>query len=225
MRELSRKLLTITFLPQTHQFCAKLVHMYASKTTYLEVQINAYYMKWIRTTKSLTAVQAYNLVEGKITRETLRYHPVQQSARLNCNGEQRVFFIDLRGVRSNQFTIRNEYGFQEASIQVENNDPNKESGIILYEQHKIEFSFFHNRPVSELVIYDLGGIKPMATCSLHMDLDANEAPLFINKSFRGLYASLIWGLYWCTISAGNEPIADPYLKGSLLPGLIPVFEN
>ncbi len=181
-------------------------------------------MKWIRITKSLTAVQAYNLVEGKVIRETLRYHPVQQSARLNCNGEQRVFFIDLRGARSNQFTIRNEYGFHEASIQVENGDPNKESGVILYEQHRIEFSFFHNKPVSELVIYDLGGLKPMAACSLHMDLEGNEAPLFINKSFRGLYASLIWSLYWWLISGSNET-AGHYVKAALVPGRIPVLAD
>lgn len=99
-------------------------------------------MKWIRITKSLTAVQVYNLVEGKTTREILRCHAVQQSVRLNCNGEQRVFFIDLRGMRSSQFTIRNEYGFHEASIQVDNGDPVKKSGVIAYDQHKIDLVSF-----------------------------------------------------------------------------------
>lgn len=218
------KLLTITCLLQTPQFCDKQVHLLASKSTYLQPASTSANMKWIRITQSLTAVQAYNLVEGRITRETLRYHPLQQSARLNCNGEQRVFFIDLHGLRNNQFTIRNEYGFHEASIQVENGDPNKESGIILYKQHKIEFSFFHNQPVSELVIYDLGGIKPMAACSLHMELEENKAPLFINKSFRGLYASLIWSLYWWLISSSNEA-AGHYVKAALVHDSIPVLAD
>jgi hypothetical protein len=182
-------------------------------------------MKWIQLTKSYSAVQAYNLVEGKFILETLRYHPVQQSARLNCNGEQRVFFIEPQGFRNSQFTIKNEYGFSEGRIHIDSTGANQESGVLEYEQQKIQFTFSHNKAVSELVIYKQDGIKPMAVCGLQMDLDENEQPMFINKSLRGLYASLAWSLYWRLITAAKTMVADDYLKAVLSPVNIPSFQS
>ena len=183
-------------------------------------------MKWIRLTKSHSPVQAYNLVEGKFILETLRYHPVQQSVRLNCNGQQRVFFIEPQGFRNSQFTVKNEYGFYEGKIHVDSNGKNEESAIIEYEENKIQFTFFRNKPVAELVIYKQDGIKPMAVCSLQMDLDENDTPLFINKSFGGLYASLIWSLYWCLATAAkdNTSIVDNYLRPALMTTHSPVLQ-
>jgi hypothetical protein len=183
-------------------------------------------MKWIRFTKSQSAVQAYNLVEGKLTLETLRYHPVQRSVRLNCGGQQRVFFIEPQGFRNSQFTIKNEYGFYEGRIHIDSTGANQESGVLEYEQQKIQFTFSHNKAVSELVIYKQDGIKPMAVCGLQMDLDENDTPLFINKSFGGLYASLIWSLYWCLATATDEntPAVDNYLRPALKTTNSPVLE-
>ena len=172
-------------------------------------------MKWIRLTKSYTAVQVYNLVEGKLTLETLRYHPVQQSVRLNCGGQQRVFFIEPHGFRNSQFTIKNEYGFYEGKIHVDSNGNNEEAGSIEHEAHKIQFTFSHNKAVSELALYKQDGLKPIAVCSLQMEADEKEMPLFINKSFSGLYASLIWSLYWWLVTDANNISAGNYLKTSL----------
>ena len=53
-----------------------------------------------------------------------------------------------------------------------------------------------------------GDAAAMERC-LHPDLTARLLqlepeeqghPIYINKSFRGLYAGLIWGLHWCLVS-------------------------
>jgi len=157
-------------------------------------------MKWIRLTKSYSAVQVYNLVESKTIKGIMRYHPVQQSVRLSCNGSQRVFFIEMHGFRNSQFSIKNEYGFCEGKIHIDNAGHNEETGLIEYRQQKIQFTFFHNRPVSELVVYGQDGIKPAAVCGLQLEPEEQGHPIYINKSFRGLYAGLIWGLHWCLVS-------------------------
>lgn len=161
-------------------------------------------MNWIRLTKNDSAVQVYNLLEGKITREVLRYHPLQQSARLNCNGLQRVFFVEPQGFRNTQFTIKNEYGFYEGKISISDITTTEEAGWIEYEQHKIQFTFFHNSAASELVIYKSDGLRPLAVCGLATDADEKTAPLFINKSFHALYAGLVWSFYWYLVSNGEN---------------------
>jgi len=48
-----------------------------------------------------------------------------------------------------------------------------------------------------------------------MDPDESGAPLYINRSFQGLYASLIWSLYWYLLT---EP--ETIVPGSSLPNTI-----
>ena len=157
-------------------------------------------MKWLRVTKTLSAIQVYNLVDNNITKASIRYHPAQQSIRFYCSELQRVFFVDTHHYRNNIFGIKNEYGFLEAKIQLTNEAGTQESGVIEYKNQRIEFTFFHNNRMSELVIYREDGIKPLEMCTIEIDEKPGETALFINKSSQGLYASLIWGLYWhCTI--------------------------
>jgi hypothetical protein len=183
------------------------------------MQTNSACMKWIRLTKPVAAVQVYNLVQSKIIKETLRYHPQQQSARLNCNGQQRLFFIEPQGFRTTHFVIKNEYGFHEAGIHIGYTSLKEESGIIEYEQQKIQFTFFHDKLVSELVIYKQDGLKPIAVCELQLDMDEKEIPLFTNKSFHGLYASLIWSLYWWLITDRDRVATEIFSKA------VPVAAN
>lgn len=182
-------------------------------------------MKWIRLTKPAAEVQAYNLVQSKIIKETLRYHPQQQSARLNCNGQQRLFFIEPQGLRNTQFVIKNEYGFYEAKIGVGYTSPKEESGVIEYEQQKIQFTFFHDKLVSELVIYKQDGLKPIAVCDLQMSMDEKEIPLFVNKSVQGLYASLTWSLYWWLITDADRTATESFAKTVIVAANSPVLVN
>ena len=68
-------------------------------------------MKWLLVSKQSASLQVFHLMEGNIVKEKLLYNPSQQSARISCQGKQRLFFIEQRGFSNSHSIIKNEYGF------------------------------------------------------------------------------------------------------------------
>ncbi len=156
-------------------------------------------MNWNRISNNNSEVQVYSLEEENGISETLRYYPLQESIRLNCNGEQRVFFVELHGFRNNEYRIKNEYGFYEGKIHIEIQSIHKESGYLESKGNKIQFSFSQDNSGSEIIINRPASPLPLAICDVSIALSpSNETT---SKSNFPLYASLIWGLYWRLLSS------------------------
>jgi hypothetical protein len=163
-------------------------------------------MKWISLSKSNADVRVFNMVEANKVKEVLKYNPLQQSLRLSSIERQRVFFIQQAGFRHNHFIFKNEYGFDTGRIFVDT--ANDDSGIIEYEQTKMQYALVYN-PSLEMVIYEADGLTPMAVCELQQENNRQIAFSLNNKETFFGYACLLWGLCWYTCStAGNETTAD-----------------
>jgi hypothetical protein len=156
-------------------------------------------MNWSRLSNNNSEVQVYLLEEGSEVSETLRYYPLQESIRLNLNGEQRVFFIELHGFRNNEFRIKNEYGFVEGKIHIESQSIHKESGYIESNGNKINFSFSQDAASSEIIINRPASPLALAICDISLALNLSDGTT--NKSNFPLYACFIWGLYWRLLSS------------------------
>jgi hypothetical protein len=151
-------------------------------------------MNWSRLSNNNSEVQVYRLEEENGISATLRYYPLQESIRLNCNGEQRVFFVELHGFRNNEFRIKNEYGFFEGKIHIESQSIHKESGYIESNGNRIQFSFSQDNSGSEIIINRPASPLPLAICDVSIAFNPSNG--ITSKTNFPLYASLIWGLYW-----------------------------
>jgi hypothetical protein len=151
------------------------------------------FMKWTLISNPVSALHVFNLMEGNTVKEVLRYHPLQQSVRITCQGDQRLFFIEQAAFRNNHFIFKNEYGFDIGKLSIEN--LHNDGGIIEIEEKK-----FHYRLVtdnfSELVIYEHDGVHPLVTCSFIKATDGRKPVLHNNKETLHEYAGLLLGLCW-----------------------------
>ena len=167
-------------------------------------------MKWIAISKSNASVRQFNLVEGNLINAELRYNPLQQSIRLSSNDGQRVFFIKQAGLRNSNFVFKNEYGFNAGKIYAENSTG--ETGMIEYEETRIQYSLHHSL-VSEMVIYEPDGLKPIAVCGLQQLPDEQKNVSLNNKELGYEKACLLWALNWYLINHAAKEIKADYEKG------------
>jgi hypothetical protein len=154
-------------------------------------------MKWILISHPSAAVRVFNLIEGDTILEVMRYNPSQQSARISCQGRQRLFFIEQSGFRNNHLIFKNEYGFATGKFFFDNRlNP---GGTIEIEEKKLHYTLISN-PAQELVIYEQDSLKPLAACSLKTAGDGQVAvPYNNNKETIHEYACLLLGLCWYSL--------------------------
>ena len=156
-------------------------------------------MKWISLSKSNAGVRVFNLIEDTKVKEVMRYNPLQQSLRLSSAENQRVFFIAQSGFRHNHFTFENEYGFEAGRIYFDA-ATNNDSGIIEFEENKLQYSLVYN-PLLELVIYATDGLTPLSVCELQPG--GEEQINFSSDAKETLfgYACLLWAQSWHLLNA------------------------
>jgi hypothetical protein len=156
-------------------------------------------MKWTLISHPASALLVFNLMEGNIVKEVLRYHPLQQSARISCQGGQRLFFIEGRG---NHFIYKNEYGFDIGKLSFEH--LHHEGGTIEIEEKK-----FHYGPATgnsaELVIHEHDRLQPFVSCDFFQTTGKRESLLRTSRQTLHEYAGLLLGLCWYLFNpAGKE---------------------
>jgi hypothetical protein len=150
-------------------------------------------MKWIMISKPTDTVHVFNLMDQDTIKEVLRYNPSQQSARINNQQRQRLFFIEQPGFKNNHFVFKNEYGFDTGRLSFDSR--NNKTGILEMEERKIYFTLSGDT-TAEIVLYEENGLQPLLTCFLQHALD--------KKDILYAYASIILGLCWYQFGAPHE---------------------
>jgi len=168
-------------------------------------------MKWTLISNPSSTVQVFNLIEENMVKEIVRYNPLQQSARIMCKNEQRVFFVEKAGFNNHHFNFKNEYGFTIGRLSVE--EPDTEGGSIEIGEKKFHYRQLAN-PVTELVIYEHTHIQPLVTCGFIKSPEVPNPFSHTNKKTIHQYASLLLALCWYFVnsSVSQDNIA---LKPSL----------
>jgi len=169
-------------------------------------------MKWTLLSNPSSTVQVFNLIEENMVKEIVRYNPLQQSARITCRNEQRLFFVEKAGFNNHHFNFKNEYGFAIGRLSVE--EPDTEGGSIEIGEKKFHYRQLAS-PSTELVIYEHDHIQPLVTCSFIKNTEASNPFSHTNKKSIHQYASLLLALCWYFVKAsvGEDNIAQ---KPSLL---------
>jgi hypothetical protein len=167
---------------------ARLLVISITFTSYLQV------MKWTPVSRPDASLREYRLAEKVNTVATLKYNPLQQSARIRAGEKQQVFFIEKAGFRNNKLVVENEYGVRiGASI---TDDFQQQSGDIILYDTQYHFKLITNG-AAELVIYRHEMVSPLAVCSLSFQPAQTVASME--------YACLSLGLCWY-LSASLPPV-------------------
>ncbi len=147
-------------------------------------------MKWSMVSNPSDSLHVFHLVEGNAVKEKLLYNPLQQSARISCQGKQRLFFIEQNIFRNNHCVIKNEYGIDIGKFS--SDQQHSRGGTIEVDNKKFDYRL-ENTPGAELAIYNKEMIKPIITCGLNAGQDKSVATI---KQSIHEYACLLLGLCW-----------------------------
>ncbi len=154
-------------------------------------------MKWFKWDPPGGVVQHYHLVEGRTLRETVRFEPLQKSARIYCGDQQRVFFIKNPGKKFLGYNIENEYGFIEGNIKVVGSTGNEMVCSIGFGQRQSHFTLHHSHtPEAELVTLHPDYPGSGFICSLPAEPAGTRLRKAAAISLTNLHATLIWSLHW-----------------------------
>jgi hypothetical protein len=148
-------------------------------------------MKWLLVSKQSAPLQVFHLMEGNAVKEKLLYNPSQQSARISCQGRQRLFFIEQRGFRNTHSVIKNEYGFDIGKFFFDRQ--HSKGGTFELEDIQFDYSL-ENSEGGELVVYRKGFLTPVLSCGLNHSV-SNGSSVYSKETIKE-YACLLLGLCW-----------------------------
>jgi len=168
-------------------------------------------MKWLLVSKQSAPLQVFHLMEGNIVKEKLLYNPTQQSARISCQGKQRLFFIEQRGFSNSHSVIKNEYGFDIGKFFFDRQ--HSKGGTIELEDIQFDYSLENNEG-SELVIYRKGFLTPVLSCGLNRYI-ANGASSYSKETIKE-YACMLLGLCWFLFQPPAIEMKPQFKESSLV---------
>lgn len=143
-------------------------------------------------------IQEYHLTDHDQAKVIAKFNPQQQSARIICADQQRLFFIQMAGGLSGRYNITNEYGLQIGHI---NHDKKlNDSGSVYIESQKYFFEI-KNAPEAELIIYNSSREKIIA-CSLNIANNGTPADA-VNENC--LLVAICWYLF---LPVAKESMAE-----------------
>lgn len=96
-------------------------------------------MEWVLINNGSLLIKEYHLNENGSSKVVAKYNPTQRSVRINCDGKQRLFFIESTGSLSNRYVFKNEYGFETGSMQYDK--WNSSDGTVFIESHRYHYQF------------------------------------------------------------------------------------
>jgi hypothetical protein len=134
------------------------------------------------------AAQEYHLTEQDQPKVIAKFHPQQQSVRIICAGQRRLFFIQMAGILSDRYNITNEYGLQIGNISHDKKLGN--SGSVYIESEKYFFEI-KNGEETILTIYNNTHQK-IVSCSLNI-ADNEVSEYAVNENC--LLLAICWYLF------------------------------
>jgi len=141
-------------------------------------------MRWVLTSSPTAALEEYHLLDEDSCKLILKYNPLHRSVRISSGSFQRLFFIESAGVLTGKTIMRNEYGMEVGSVQLDkfsNTD-----GMVNIEEKKYHYHF-QNNSSPELTIYNTNLKSPLISSKLISS--------FNNISNNFLLMGLCWFLY------------------------------
>lgn len=130
-------------------------------------------MKWEAITNERSSLQEFRLTENNACKALIKYNPLHRSARITCDNQHRLFFLESAGSPSAKTVLRNEYGMETGIISHDKFLP--QEGSVIIDAIKYRY-IIQNNPQAQLDIYEAGIAKPVATCTL--PANKNNASFF-----------------------------------------------
>lgn len=157
-------------------------------------------MKWVLISSQQSLLQEFHLVENGNCRVIIKYNPVHGSARLSCEGNHRLFYIESTGALTGKYIFKNEYDMETGHM---NYDKwfGKE-GSVTIESKKYDYRIAGNS-VPELIVYNANSAEALANCEVANDgysipsngQNSSEANHF-------LLLALCWYLFLAVVKEG-----------------------
>jgi len=159
-------------------------------STSLKLLQNVFVMKW-ETVTSTIGQTVYTLWNNGRKLVTLVFNSSSNAARIEYEGERRVFLIRDEGFRKNKTVFRTEYGIRIGHTGTENNE-----NFIVLNDERYFYSVNDKQEHPALTIYKESVDYPLVVCGLNIQDDL-LAKTGIKKVLqqKALYSLLI-GLCW-----------------------------
>ncbi|MBL7747013.1 MAG: hypothetical protein JNM19_06270 [Chitinophagaceae bacterium] len=150
-------------------------------------------MRW-ETSSGTNNNEVYKLYKGEKKLLTLTINPFSNSARVECEGEKRIFLIRKEGFRKNKTVLRTEYGFKIGELGIEN----KEHFITVNDQRF--YYTIQNNPLAELILYKESKETPFVACGLSAEegdtsVRFSKDSTLNNEPHPGLLMALCWYMF------------------------------
>lgn len=120
-------------------------------------------MKWEVITNERSSLQEFRLTENNTCKALIKYNPLHRSARITCDNQHRLFFLESAGSLSGKTILRNEYGLETGTISHDKFQPQEGSVVINATKYRYTIQ---NNPQPQLSIFEAGVEKPLAICTL-----------------------------------------------------------
>ncbi|HMH32117.1 MAG TPA: hypothetical protein VK543_03755 [Puia sp.] len=166
-------------------------------------------MEWVSVKNQSLGMQEYHLLDAGSKRAILKYNTHQQVARIQCDGNYGIFFIERTGSFVNRTLFKNEYGQEIGRLSFDIR--HSHTGPIELNGKKFQYSF-QNNPFAELVIFNKDVTKPLISSRLK-NADDQTSVVFTSVNNEE-YACLLLGLCWYVL---NPALAKQSVQ--------PVFAN
>lgn len=135
--------------------------------------------------------EVYRLIHDDKVLLTLTINPRSQSARVECNKDQRVFLVRREGFLKSKIVLRNEYGIRIGEIR--NGGPD---AFIEVDGRRFRFTL-RNNPLAELALYAEDRKEPLITCGLKIEGGSTAVQVDRNTPLHHLsHPSLLMALCW-----------------------------
>ena len=164
-------------------------------------------MKKIKITRSSSSAHSYQLWQANQTPGAIIYHPSQQSMRLSFPASQRLFFIGKRA-KGGKAVIETEYGFEEATIELQPAVESHRSGFLRHLEKQVDFIVESRGKVWEqITLRDESGNGLQAVCDFReLQEPEKKNKRSHSKEITNTLLTLVWSLYWYSRSlVDNHP--------------------
>lgn len=147
-------------------------------------------MQW-EAIPSVSGNEVYHLSENNKKILTLSCHPFAHSARVECEGEKRVFLIRKEGFRRNKTVLRSEYGVKIGEL-------GAEGGRQFIDVHEDRiFYTISVDPNPQIILFKESESKPLLVCGMNKQEGKSSVDLPANRNFLpGTYPGLLMALCW-----------------------------
>jgi hypothetical protein len=146
-------------------------------------------MNWETVTSGI-GHNAYALWNNGRKLLTLAFNSSSNLAKIECEGEKRVFTLRYEGFLKNRMVMRNEYGVLIGQVSVENKE-----NLIALNDERLFYTITGDKD-PRVIVYKESKDKPLAVCALHLENDKSILPsVKPSATQHSLLLALCWYLF------------------------------